>query len=230
MTNPPSGQWQQPGYGQPHYPPPGPRRPYGPPRRGNNNAAIIILAVFGGLILFCGGCVGIASLTSSDEPTRTKTTTTTLQPATQAAGGPAPSNALAPAEDAVPGPGTPVRDGQFEFRVTAVDPPVSSVGSGILEENALGEFIVVHVDVTNTGDEPRSYFDSNQKLFDDRGREFANDSQAGWRLDSESIMLDLNPGFTIQVAIVFDVPVGTVPAAIEFHDSMLSGGATVALR
>ncbi|NEW43544.1 DUF4352 domain-containing protein [Nocardia cyriacigeorgica] len=64
----------------------------------------------------------------------------------------------------------------------------------------------------------------------DQGREFANDSSAACELDTATWESDLNPGFTISVEIVFDVPPGTVPAAIEFHDSMFSGGVKVASR
>ncbi len=41
---------------------------------------------------------------------------------------------------------------------------------------------------------------------------------------------DINPGNKISVAIAFDVSPGTVPATIEFHDSMFSGGVRVAVK
>jgi len=34
----------------------------------------------------------------------------------------------------------------------------------------------------------------------------------------------------VSITLVFDVPQGTVPAAVEFHDSALSGGVRVALK
>ena len=42
-------------------------------------------------------------------------------------------------------------------------------------------------------------------------------------------MEDINPGLGIDTQVTFDIPKGAVPTAIEFHDSMFSGGATVAL-
>ncbi|MFB8276969.1 DUF4352 domain-containing protein [Nocardia colli] len=126
--------------------------------------------------------------------------------------------------------GSEVRDGQFAFVVTSVEAAVASVGSGYSEVTARGEFVVVHVKVTNSGREPRSYYDDNQKLFDDRGREFANDSTAGRRVNDDGIDGPLNPGFTISVAVVFDVPPGTTPSTVELHDSMWSDGVKVALR
>ncbi|WP_375336069.1 DUF4352 domain-containing protein [Nocardia sp. SYP-A9097] len=41
---------------------------------------------------------------------------------------------------------------------------------------------------------------------------------------------DLNPGFAVDRVVYFDVPVGTTPATMVFHDSAFSGGAKVALR
>lgn len=217
----------------PNYPPPPGRPPYGypyppqPPQKKTNPALWIILGIVLAPILLCGGCLGLVSMSAdSNDDTTTATFTTNAAPK------PALAEANAPeAKDQPSTAGTAVRDGKFEFQVTAVDPPVKTIAPGdFREETALGEFIVVHVNVTNIGDRPQSYFDSNQKLYDDQGREYANNSSAAMGLDSDTWMSDLNPGFTIPVKIVFDVPVGTAPAVIEFHDSFFSGGAKVALR
>jgi hypothetical protein len=42
-------------------------------------------------------------------------------------------------------------------------------------------------------------------------------------------MAEVNPGNAVDIACVYDLPMGTTPAAIELHDSALSGGATVKL-
>ncbi|WP_232839745.1 MULTISPECIES: DUF4352 domain-containing protein [Nocardia] len=160
-------------------------------------------------ILLCGGCFGIVSLASNSDTDETSTSNRNGD---------------------IAAIGSAVRDGKFEFQVTSVEAPVSTLGSGYREATAMGEFIVIRLDVTNTGNEPRSYIDSNQKLFDAQGREFANDSSAVRAVNSEDWKPDLNPGFKIQVALVFDVPIGTVPTSLELHDSMFSGGTKVALR
>ena len=41
---------------------------------------------------------------------------------------------------------------------------------------------------------------------------------------------NINPGNTVEVKVVFDMPKDAVPATIELHDSMFSGGAKVALK
>ncbi len=217
----PPGQFQQAGY--PYGPPPGsgphPQfRPGPPPRKKTPVWPWLVVAVF--IVIAFPSCL-VAENNDANEP-KPATSPTRVAPAAGAEPT-SPRSTVAPA-------GSPVRDGQFEFRVTAVDPPTPSVGTGSREVRAKGDFLVIHVDITNTGNQPRSYFDDNQKLIDDQGREFANDSTAARRLDTETSEYDLNPGFTISVKIVFDVPPGTAPAAIEFHDSMWSDGVKVALR
>ncbi|MFC4375073.1 DUF4352 domain-containing protein [Nocardia halotolerans] len=188
-----------------------------------------------GVFVLCGfgGCV--AALSSDSDKTETAATFTTgpAGPTAPAAAPAPPATASAPPTADGPAPaGTPVRDGKFEFTVMAVDPPVKVVGDNpYLQKTAQGEYILVHLTVANIGDRPQSYFASNQKLFDDRGREFENDTMAGINVnDGTAMMSDINPGNSVQVVVVFDVPAGTVPASLELHDSAYSGGAEVALR
>lgn len=133
-------------------------------------------------------------------------------------------------EEAVPGLGAAVRDGKFEFTVTAVEPGVARVGDDLLGVDAQGQFVLVHVTVTNVGDVAQMFDASSQKLFDAQGREHSADSTAGIYLgDANSFLNDINPGNSIQGVVVFDVPADAVPASLELHDSFLSGGTTVAL-
>ncbi|MBV7705308.1 DUF4352 domain-containing protein [Nocardia nova] len=126
--------------------------------------------------------------------------------------------------------GSEVRDGKFAFVVTSLAPPVSEVGDNpYLRKQAQGEYVLVHVDVTNTGDRPQTYFGDNQKLVDDQGRLYSNDTGAEINLNKD-LSTEINPGNKISVTIAFDVPKGTQAAAIEFHDSAFSGGARVAVK
>jgi hypothetical protein len=43
----------------------------------------------------------------------------------------------------------------------------------------------------------------------------------------QPIIVNMNPGFSAKVWILFDVPPGTPIAAVELHDSAFSGGARV---
>ncbi|MEU4647901.1 DUF4352 domain-containing protein [Nocardia fluminea] len=118
--------------------------------------------------------------TAAPSPCRWRPTRTTF---TTAAGQPtAPGNPASPLPDeGAPAPaGTPVRHGKFEFTVNAVDAPVRTVGDKpYLQKTAQGENILVHRTVTNTGNKPQSYFSSNQKMIDDRCREFGERHHGG---------------------------------------------------
>ena len=83
--------------------------------------------------------------------------------------------------------------------------------------------------VTNTGNEPQSFFIQNQKLIDSAGREFAADTTASYEMNpaNNTMVLDMNPGFSVTAKVPFDVPPETPVAAIEVHDSAFSGGARV---
>ncbi|MBF6171802.1 DUF4352 domain-containing protein [Nocardia blacklockiae] len=125
--------------------------------------------------------------------------------------------------------GSEVRDGKFGFAVTRVDPPVTTVGDNeYLRRNAQGEYVLVHVDVTNIGDKPQTYFGENQKLVDNQGNLYTNDTMAEMNVNKD-LVTEINPGNKISVVLAFDVPVGTAPAAVEFHDSAWSGGVRVAV-
>lgn len=188
--------------------------PYPQPPRKSRTALWVVLGVLGFFFLLCGGCAGIIATSADDAATPSGTSVV-------AGSAPDGGDEIAPA-------GSEVRDGKFAFVITRVDPPVKSVGGDFLSKSAQGEFVLVHIDVTNTSDQPQSYFGSNQKLIDAQGREFTNDTEAEIYLNDD-VYTDINPGNTFSVILAFDVPAGTRAAALEFHDSMFSGGVRVAV-
>ncbi|MGV9820905.1 DUF4352 domain-containing protein [Nocardia xishanensis] len=190
---------QQPMPGYPSHP------PHYPPPKKRKVWPWVVGGCFAFVVLLFGGCVALLS-SAADEISESTEKRTSAAPA-----------------------GSEVRDGKFGFVVTRVDPPVASVGDNkFLKKDAQGEYILVYVDVTNTADKPQTYFGDNQKLVDDQGRLYTNDTAAELNLDKD-LAAEINPGNKISVILAFDVPKGTVPAAIEFHDSAFSGGARVAL-
>lgn len=86
--------------------------------------------------------------------------------------------------------------------------------------------------VTNTGDKPQSFFVQNQKLIDTTGREYAADTMAAMSMNPSdtTMVMDLGPGFSINVRVPFDVPLGTQAKTIVVHDSAFSGGAEVSVH
>lgn len=137
------------------------------------------------------------------------------------------------AEPDVPGVGDPVRDGKFEFTVTSIETGVTSVGDGdFLTAEPQGTFTLVNMTVANIGDEPQTFFDSNQEGVDDQGRELAPDTSAGLYANeaAQGFIEEINPGNSINVIVVFDVAAGIELASIIVHDSAFSDGVEVALR
>lgn len=144
----------------------------------------------------------------------------------------APPASSEPATPTAAPAGSAVRDGKFEFRVigTTRAAEAGDLSNPYMIAKAQGEFIIVTLSVQNIGEEPQSYFGSNQKLIDTSGREYGVDSEANmWMNEEGAIMSDINPGNSIRVKAAFDVPPGTQPAELELHDSMFSGGASVRL-
>lgn len=156
------------------------------------------------------------------------------------AAGDSPAAPAAPAaEEAPPAPeqpaagiGTPVRDGKFEFTVTNVESGLTTLGDNpFLQEEAQGQFVIVTMTVLNTSNEPKGLSPDDQKMFDAQGRKFTADTGAGLNLDTDVAFWDeINPGNTVTIKVVYDMPAGAVPTSMELHDSMFSGGVEVTLQ
>jgi archaellum component FlaG (FlaF/FlaG flagellin family) len=147
-------------------------------------------------------------------------------------GEPGTTTAAEPAGDTPAAMNTPVRDGKFEFVVTEVQPGLAEVGDNpYLNKKAQGQFVIVSMTVKNIGDEPQSFDPSSQKVFDSDGRSFQTDTAAQIALGGSDIPVwdNINPGNSVDVKVVYDMPQGAVPTSMELHDSMSSGGVKVSL-
>lgn len=133
--------------------------------------------------------------------------------------------------DKAPGIGSKVRDGKFEFTITGVRDGGTQVGSSDFGEKAQGQFWLIDITVENIGDESQVFFDSEQKVKDEKGRQHSADTAAALYLeDNQNVWLEeINPGNTVKGSLIYDLPAGSTPAEIELHDSMFSGGVTVDL-
>jgi hypothetical protein len=127
------------------------------------------------------------------------------------------------AEPGVAGIGDPVRDGDFMFTVTAVErPPYIGGPPAFLQPR--GQFVLVHVTVRNDSASPRLFAEEYQYLIDDAGRKYEGYIDRG-----DLFLADINPGNTVEGALVFDIASDAVPAWIELHASPSSGGSWVGL-
>lgn len=142
-----------------------------------------------------------------------------------------PAEAEAEASDLI-AIGSPATDGEFTFTVTRVERPGTTIGEDFLEETAQGEFVIVYVTVTNTGNEARTFSSSGQILYDDQDRQFEPSSAIFALPDADKAFLEnINPGNTVTDApLLFDVPPGAVLDRIELHDVFFSPGVLVSLR
>ncbi|MBU5421488.1 DUF4352 domain-containing protein [Cellulomonas hominis] len=221
---------------QPYPAAPGPGTPGpvpGPPPRRSWFARHKVLTTLGALVVLVV-VVGIATSGGSDDPATPEAAPAAPAAPVDTAGadeGAAEGAAEEPVEaPAAPGIGTAVQDGKFEFTVTSVEPGVARVGNDVLGQDAQGQYVLVHLTVTNVGTEAQYFYDGSQKAFDAQDREFSADSTAAVYLGDGSTFLDqINPGNTVSGTVVFDVPADTTLTRLELHDSPFSGGVEVAL-
>lgn len=197
----------------------------------SNTWWIVLLSIFGGMFLLCGGCVGLIAMGSDDKGDEDRTSAASTSSRAPLASPAAPTAvAEQPSGPTVASEGSTVRDGKFEFQVLSVAsaPTVGDAGGNpYMQETAQGVFVVLTVRVTNIGDVPQSYFGQNQTLFDTQGRQYDPNTLADMYMNDERG--DINPGNSIEVRVAFDVAPGTTIEAVEFHDSMFSGGVQVAV-
>ena len=128
------------------------------------------------------------------------------------------------------GIGDAVADGDFTFNVSDLNCGEKKIGSGPFASEASGEYCIAEVTVENTGNESQLMDGSNQFLY-------IGDKQ--YSADSDAIFADkraeaffieeINPGLSVDGIVVWDVPVGSEPDRLEFHDSLFSGGVEVNL-
>lgn len=190
------------------FPPPPPA-----PKKGNGKkVAGVVAAGFLGLVVL--GSIG-------DDNKKSESTTTAS--ATTSVASPATAEAAAAKGDQPAPAGSSVRDGKFEFTVLGVERGATSIDDAFGPEKAKGEFFTVKLRVMNVGDDARNFSATNQKLIINGNKyEATSFMDEGW-------MEDINPGLGIETKATFDIPPGTVPTAIECHDSAFSGGALLAL-
>ena len=196
-------------------------------------AIIVNVAVVGAVNDAIGDATSVTTPTVSSTHSAVKQDDAVTDDAT--ADGAATDDASTDAADEQPettaaGVGDAVRDGKFQFTVTKVKTGVKHIGDEYLGTKAQGQFVLVYVTVENVGDEAQYFDGSSQTLVDGEGREHSADSGAAIYLkDSESFLNEINPGNKVKATVVFDIPKGAVPAAIQLHDSMFSGGVEVSL-
>lgn len=127
--------------------------------------------------------------------------------------------------------GEPARDGKFEFTVKSTKCGVSKVGNNLLGATAQGQFCLITINVKNIGKEAQLFDGGNQKAYAADGAEYSADGQAAIyaNKNAETFLNEINPGNQVTGVVVFDIPKKVKLTKLELHDSLFSGGVTVAL-
>lgn len=142
-------------------------------------------------------------------------------------GEPTTTAAETPTAATTPGPAGEATDGPLSFTVNGMEiGPTVVMNDAPLEKTAVGEFIVLHMTVTNPGTEPSTFIAMFQTLHAG-GITYQIDDEATAYL--EGTFADLPPGGSQDVSIAFDVPPGTVPESIELHVDPTTPGVQVPL-
>jgi len=123
--------------------------------------------------------------------------------------------------------GEPVQASDLKWRITNFS-TATQIGQNLMGtfmgEKADGVFIIVDVEVENTGKRAKYLTDTFLKLVDDQGREFLPNSMAAIYLKPEGSALvfeTINPGIFMKGKIVFDVPVGLKVANVKISSSFM---------
>jgi hypothetical protein len=129
--------------------------------------------------------------------------------------------------------GQSILDGSFVFMVTSAPqkPTKTFTDHTGVTQSAQGVFVIVRVNITNVGYDPRSLPANNQFLINDRGQRYATSAAISSLKGTEQVLVDkINPGQTVNEApLLFDVTPGTTISSIELHDSATSDGVKIRL-
>jgi len=112
------------------------------------------------------------------------------------------------------GPGNPLEVDGLELVIKDTG-TMSMVGSGRLNKQADGSFVIVTLDVTNAGQDSTMISSSNFEIVDAQERTYAPDTEAMTYFESMSdgvgpfqtlTFKELGPGLTTEGSVVFDIP------------------------
>jgi hypothetical protein len=116
-----------------------------------------------------------------------------------------------------------VQAGDFTWKFTDSRTAAFIGSNEYFRKEANGEYIIVDVEVTNTGNKAQILSDSYVKLVDGQGREYSADSTASMYLGNQQSLFfeQINPGVSKRGALVFDVPKGLDVAKVRISNNLL---------
>jgi hypothetical protein len=146
------------------------------------------------------------------------------------------SAATPPAARPAPSPkpsglNTPVRDGMFQFTVTAISCGHDTVSASVFHRTAHGQFCLVTLTVSNVGHSGRAFAEGFQKAIAADAGTYTPDVAAGLIVNGSgaAVFSTLDPGNSVSGTLVYDIPRTASIARLELHDSPFSDGVSVTL-
>ena len=150
------------------------------------------------------GSQAAATATATQTAAPTATPTATAEPTPE----PTPTATATPAQDLSHSVGESFTVGSgaqtIEYTVTDVS-TTDRVGSDVVGEDADGQFVIIKLEMTNTGDESLDLSSRPFTLVDSQDREFEVDTMAMGYTENSIVFEQLNPGLSKTGVIVFDV-------------------------
>ena len=203
-----------------------------PAPSGPDNRKLVIgyVGAVGALLLALVLVLVYAFVIRDDAATQITASGTTTSSSKTTSSEPSESESETPSEteteSPTPAAGDEVTEGDFTFSVASTDSgdTVTSPINEYIEKTATGQFIVVYLNVGNTGAAPLTFLSTLQVLNTDTGT-FSPDDEASFYLGGG--VVTVNPGERVETAVAFDVPVGASPVSILVHGE--PGGAGVDL-
>jgi len=176
---------------------------------------ILVILVF--VFIAIGASQGNKNATNTANPTQN--TASNQQAITPSNSNPTPKNY---------GLGDSFVAGDFTWKITDVT-TASEIGQDLggtfLGEKANGIFVILSVEVENTGKTAKYLSDSYIKLVDDQSREFSASTVAAIYLKPEGSALmfeQINPGIIKKGKLVYDVPTGLKVANVKVTSSLFT--------
>jgi hypothetical protein len=192
---------------------------------GFGGACVALLAVLAVVVIYAAFIHKNDTIAISSGPSSTSKSAT---PTTSSDNGSSSETETASESPTVPSSsGSQASDGGLTFAVTGVETaPSVKYQDAPVEKTAQGEFLIVHLNVLNSSDQPATYLGTLQKL-KAGGTTYSIDDEATFYLNGG--LAELNPSDSADVAIAFDVPPGTTPESLEVHGDPVSAGVDVPL-
>lgn len=179
--------------------------------------ALFIIGIFGNAV---GGKANTGSSTDKSSVTEIQTTLTTQPQPTTTTTQPLPKI------------GQPARSGNFQFTVNSIRCGIPQVGSGFMSETAQGQYCLLDVTVENAAKISHS-FDATvpQYLYNAAGDRYSlavaatiDEAPSG-----NQLYADINPGNSVKVVFVFDIPKGQTPVTAKLESSYFSKSVKISL-